>query len=90
MMVRYQEYEIRVPEPEAFVLLKLLVIPRRKNPGKIEKDAYAARSLGGYLLEKDDRRTRLKDIFSDLPNGWKKKIRSAAKVHFPNLLDYVH
>lgn len=31
MIVRYQGYDIRVPDPEAFVFLKLLVIPRRKD-----------------------------------------------------------
>lgn len=89
MVVRYQDYEIRVPEPEAFVLLKLLVIPRRKDPGKIEKDAYAARSLGEYLLENDDRRRLVIDLVADLPNGWKKKIRNSAKEHLPSLLEYI-
>lgn len=89
MVVRYQDYKIRVPEPEAFVLLKLLVIPRRKDPGKRKKDAYAARSLGEYLLENDKRRRLVIDLFSDLPNGWKKKIRSSAKEHFPGLLRLV-
>ncbi|MFP4012352.1 MAG: GSU2403 family nucleotidyltransferase fold protein [Spirochaetaceae bacterium] len=87
MVVRYRGYEIRVPEPEAFVLLKLLVIPRRKDRSKIEKDAYTARSLGDYLLDNTERRERLIGMFSELPKGWQRKIRSAAKEHFTGLLE---
>jgi hypothetical protein len=31
MSVSYHGYNIRVPEPEVFVLLKLLILPRRKD-----------------------------------------------------------
>ena len=34
MYVLYQGYSIRVPEPEVFVLLKLLILPRRKDQAK--------------------------------------------------------
>lgn len=87
MVVRHQGYDIRVPEPEAFVLLKLLVIPRRKDRSKIEKDAYTARSLGDYLIDNAERRERLTGIFSELPKGWQRKIRMAAKEHFARLLE---
>ena len=43
-IVRFHGYDIRIPEPEAFVLLKLLVINRRKDQAKITKDAYTARA----------------------------------------------
>lgn len=85
MVVRYRGYDIRVPEPEAFVLLKLLVLPRRKDRGKAEKDAYTARSLGEYLLDDTDRRAKLLDIIADVPRGWRQKIRSSAREHFPML-----
>ena len=87
MVVYYRGYEIRVPEPEAFVLLKLLVIPRRRDRSKIEKDAYTARFLGEYLLENADRRERLIGMFYELPKGWQQKIRSSAKEHFSGLFE---
>jgi hypothetical protein len=87
MMVRYQGFEIRVPETEAFVLLKLLVIPRRKDRSKIEKDAYTARSVGEYLLDSVERRAKLLDMFSDLPKGWQNKDQDAAREHLPRLLE---
>ena len=88
MVVHYRGYAIRAPEPAAFVLLKLLVIPRRRDLSKIEKDAYTARHLGEYLLEDAGRRAKLLEAFSDLPKGWQRKIRNSAKDHFPRLLDF--
>jgi hypothetical protein len=87
MVVHYRGYEIRVPEPEAFVLLKLLVIPRRKDRSKARKDAYTARSVGEYLLDNAERKEKLIEVFADLPKGWQQKIRSAAKEHLPRFLD---
>lgn len=87
MVVQYQGYDIRVPEPEAFVLLKLLVIPRRKDRSKARKDAYTARSVGEYLLDNAERKEKLIRMFEDLPKGWQQKIRGAAKEHLPRLLE---
>jgi hypothetical protein len=90
MVVHYRGHEIRVPEPEAFVLLKLLVIPRRKDPSKIQKDVYTARSLGEYLLDNAERRGRLRAMFSELPKGWQQTIRDSAREHFSSLLELIH
>ncbi|MFP4484857.1 MAG: hypothetical protein ACLFO1_08390 [Spirochaetaceae bacterium] len=81
------EVEFLVPEPEAFVLLKLLVIPRRTDHAKLEKDALAARSVGEYLLAHDERRARLRDLLAGLPRGWQKTIRASARDHFTELLE---
>lgn len=89
MVVRYRGYDIRVPEPEAFVLLKLLVIPRRKDHGKAAKDAYTARSVGEFLLAHSERRARLRDMLTGLPKGWQRKIRESAQEHFPELMELV-
>ena len=89
MFVRYQGYDIRVPEPEAFVFLKLLVIPRRKDQSKIEKDVSTARSVGEYLLGDSEHRARFRDMFAGLPKGWQTKIRNSARDHFPELLDHI-
>ena len=78
-VVRYRGYGIRVPEPEAFVLLKLLVIPRRKDQGKAAKDVYTARSIGEFLLGDSERRARLLDMVTGLPKGWQNTIRDSAR-----------
>jgi hypothetical protein len=67
MPVEYHGLRVRVPEPEAFVLLKLLVLPRRKDAAKSEKDIVTASVLGSYLLKRPDRSVLLKLLFDELP-----------------------
>lgn len=78
-----------MPEPEVFVLLKLLILPRRKDQAKRQKDVSTARALGEFLLKKDDSRSRMQDLFKELPKGWQKKIRSVSLDHFTTLLDVI-
>ena len=85
MEVEYQGFRIRVPEPETFVLLKLLVLPRRKDPSKAEKDIYTARSLGTYLLGMPERSALLTRRFNELPKGWQKTIRKVVREHLSEL-----
>ena len=85
----YHGYNIRVPEPEVFVLLKLLILPRRKDNAKRMKDAYTARTLGEFLLKRSDRRVYMQTLFKELPKGWQKKIRSVSRDHFPTFLSLV-
>lgn len=90
MCVSYHGHNIRVPEPEAFVLLKLLTLPRRKESEKRMKDAYTARTLGEFLIKRNDQRACMQSMFSELPKGWQKKIRSVSRHHFPALLEIVN
>ncbi len=89
MYVPYRGYSIRVPEPEVFVLLKLLILTRRKDKSKRKKDASTARALGDFLLRRAERRSRMEDLFKGLPKGWQKKIRSVSLDDFPTLLDVI-
>ena len=87
MFISYLGHNIRVPEPEVFVLLKLLILPRRKDSAKRMKDAYTVRTLGEFLLKRNDRRVYMQNLFNKLPKGWQKTIRNASREHFPSLLD---
>lgn len=89
MSVSYHGYNIRVPEPEVFVLLKLLILPRRKDNAKRMKDSYTARTLGEFLLKRSDRREYMQTLFNELPKGWKKTIRNTSREHFTKLLDII-
>lgn len=90
MCVSYYGYNIRVPEPEVFVLLKLLILPRRKDKAKLIKDASTARILGEFLLKRSDRRRmRMQNLFKELPEGWRKDIQNVSKDHFPLLLESI-
>ena len=87
MVVLFRGFRIRVPEPEAFVLLKLLVLPRRKDNAKTAKDAQTAKALGEFLINRPERRVILADLFAELPKGWQKTIRKVAGEHVPILSD---
>lgn len=87
MFISYHGFNIRVPEPEAFVLLKLLILPRRNDYAKRAKDAYTAQALGEFLLNRKDRLICMQSLFAELPKGWQKQIRRVSKNHFPYLLE---
>ena len=70
---------IRLPEPEAYVLHKILISAKRKDPAKKEKDLMAAKSIGELCLEYETRRERLKTIYAHLPKKWQRTISGTLK-----------
>ena len=78
-----------VPEPSAFVLHKLLISPKRKNPGKKEKDLMAAQSIGELCLQYDHHRKRLSEIFSALPKKWQQTIVGILKSLSPDMFSFL-
>ena len=74
-------YAIIVPEPEAYILQKLLTNPTRLPASKKEKDIMAVRELLTYI-NKD----RTNKIFNELPQKSKKTIISVCKDHYIDLL----
>ena len=87
MSVPYQGIDVRVPKPASFVLIKLLVFPRRKDVAKARKDMESARAVGLKLLDAEDQRRELIALHQSLPGGWKKTIGKVAREHFQELLD---
>ena len=73
----FREIKIRLPEPEAFALHKLIITQRRRNPVKREKDIAAVRGLFDYFETKKKHLKRMKQIYEELPKGWKKRIQQA-------------
>ena len=72
-----RDYIIIVPEPEAYVLQKLLTNPVRVPPGKKEKDIQAVRELLKHINVK-----RLRQIFDKLPEKNQKAINSVCAEHY--------
>lgn len=70
---------IRIPEPEAFVLQKILASQERDDPVKEEKDLLSVQTIGELRLQDKKRRVRLKSIFNNLPQKWQKKIMPVLK-----------
>jgi hypothetical protein len=85
--VKHGEYKVRVPEPAAYVLHKLIVYERRRKKEKRERDLAAAKAIGEFLLRDSHQRVRISEIFRDLPKKWKKKILVNSKEHLPPLYE---
>jgi len=85
MIVKCRGLDVRVAEPEAFVLLKVSVIPRARGSTKTKKDIETARILGSFLGAEEENRRPMEDIFDKLPNGRKQTARRNASEHTPLL-----
>lgn len=84
----FRDIEIRLPEPEAFALHKLIVSGRRDNPVKAFKDIETARGFFEYFETKEEHRKRLREIYNGFPLPWQKRIDTALKgagLNFPSL-----
>jgi hypothetical protein len=75
----FRDIAIRLPEPEAFSLHKLIVSQRRRNPLKKEKDTATARGMFEYFEKKQPHIKRLNQIYGEFPKGWQKRIQEALK-----------
>jgi hypothetical protein len=78
---------MRVPEPAAYVLNKLLIYKRRKGKFKIkaEKDLRTLRALTGFLLQNPPQKLKLKAIFTDMPLKWQKEALKNAAADCPEI-----
>lgn len=77
----YKGLKIRVPEPAAFALHKLIVSARRKNKEKARKDLNAAVVLFDWIFSLPKEKTKLKKILKSLPKAWLKTVRELTKKH---------
>ena len=87
--IKYLSFEITVPEPAVFVLLKFLLIIKRKDKRKIDKDIYTAKELADYLLSSHEQKNLLLTVYDTMPNGWKKKLNPILKEHCFNLYEFL-
>ncbi len=85
MIVRHRGHDVRDPLPEAFVLLKLLVIPKRKDAQKRAKDIITVRELGGFLARRPDADAGFEAIVSSIPKKWQQAAFSVATENCPEL-----
>ena len=78
-VIPFRDISIRLPEPEAFALHKLIVSQRRRKKEKREKDLAAVKGLFEYFATKEQHRKRLGKILNEFPKGWRKKIDEALR-----------
>jgi hypothetical protein len=72
-----KDYEIIVPEPEIYILHKLLINPLRKTDDKKEKDLQSVRELLPYINGE-----RLKYIFERLTKKQQIVIKGVCKANY--------
>lgn len=80
---------VRLPEPEAYILHKLLISRKRRDAAKQEKDLMAAKSIGELCLEYQPRRKRLKTIYAGLPGKWQRDISGILESLSPDLYSFL-
>ena len=74
------EYTIAVPEPEAYILQKLIINPNRKKQDKKEKDLQSIRCLLPHVDK-----VRLRDIFDKLTDRQRITINEVCETNFIDL-----
>jgi hypothetical protein len=84
MVVAYKGLKVKVPEPAAYVLQKLLIQEKRK-PEKKAKDMEAMQGISIFLLKSKEGKNSFKKIYAGLPAGWKKTILTACEKGIPGL-----
>ena len=87
MVVDYQGVEVRIPEPAAFALHKLIVSSRRTKKEKKQKDLESAVGLLELLFENPQGKERVLSILEKLPPKWRKTILAVSEEHFSELND---
>lgn len=88
-IISYEDIHVRVPEPAAFALHKLIISARRLNKEKAARDLEMAISLLDFLYAKPREVGRIKSILRTVPHKWLQSILSVSKKHFPRLNETV-
>jgi hypothetical protein len=84
-VISHENLHIRVPEPAAFALHKLIISTRRSNKEKAGKDLQMAVGLLEFLYTRPHEARRIKSILGAIPKKWLETILSISKKHFPKL-----
>jgi hypothetical protein len=88
MVVSYKGMNVKVPEPAAYVLQKLLIQDRRK-PDKKAKDMEAIQGITRFLFKSEGGKNSIRKIFVGLQAGWKKSILAASEKGIPDLHQFL-
>ncbi|MDD5218797.1 MAG: GSU2403 family nucleotidyltransferase fold protein [Candidatus Omnitrophica bacterium] len=86
-IIAYEEIKIRVPEPAAFAIHKLMISARRGNQEKQKADLETSIGLLEFLYARPEEVARIKAVLRAIPKSWKKTILSLSGKHFSRLKD---
>lgn len=66
-VLEYKKISLKVPEPEAFILHKILIYPLRGESHKKQKDIVTVANIFDVIVENQESLKRMKEIFIDFP-----------------------
>lgn len=85
MKVDFEGFKVWVPMPQSYVLHKVLINDRRRNPVKKEKDLETIRNLSAYLLKDEKQCEIFREIYISFPKKWKKRALEMTEEKVPAL-----
>jgi hypothetical protein len=74
LVIPYKNYKVRVPEPAAYVINKIISSIRRVDQFKRDKDRKTAKELGEFILNDDKQKALLIKIFKNLNSKIQKRM----------------
>lgn len=84
-VLEYKGISLKVPEPEAFVLHKVLVYPLRGDSPKKQKDLFTVTNLFEVIVGNQESLNRMKEIFMGFPKKWRHMILKTTKKDLPQI-----
>lgn len=87
--IEYENMNVIVPEPSAYVLHKFIIQERRVNKEKQKRDLSSAKGIGEFLLQNQTQQKKMTEIFNSLPVKWQKLVLRVLKINSKLLYDFL-
>ena len=87
--MEYENVNVIVPEPAAYVLHKFIIQERRLNKEKQKRDLLSAKEIGEFLLQNKTQQKKITEIFNSLPGKWQKLVLRNLKDNSRLLYDFL-
>lgn len=87
--IEYENVNVMVPEPAAYVLHKFIIQERRLNKEKQKRDLLSAKEIGEFLLQNKTQQKKITEIFNSLPGKWQKLVLRNLKDNSKLLYDFI-
>lgn len=72
---KFEDIVIKLPNPEIFVLQKILICDQRIDLSKKEKDITSASEIASLCFKDSNRRECMKNLLNKLPKKWQARIK---------------
>jgi len=89
LKIKYNNINVTVPEPAAYVFHKFIIYERRLNKEKQKRDLSSAKEIGEFLLQDKTQQKKIIGIFYSLPVKWQKVILRNVKDNSKLLYDFL-